>query len=217
MVNKWVLYSILLIIFIFIIRNIINSRNNSPILVGNNHDASKLITLSNDNIPFSKKNGGLTYSISFWSYIKNWKNIGYKKKVIINWVDNLQMFYESKINNLKLRIKLINGQYEEYYLKNLTLQKWNNIIIIVNNRYVDIFINGNLEKSIHLKTLPNYSRNILNICPNSGYNGYLSNLRFFNYPLTLFDISYIKFIGPKLPSLFNFLLKAKPSGANSCN
>ena len=207
---------ILFLIVTYIINLIIKSRNNSPVLVGNKHDATKLVTLSNDNIPFSKRNEGLTYSISFWSYIKNWDDKGYKNKDIINWVDNLQLYYESKVNNLKLKIKLIDGNYEIYDIKNLTLQKWNNFIIIVNNRYVDIFINGNLEKSIHLKTLPNYTRNILNVCSNGGYKGYISNLRFYNYPLNLLDISYIKLVGPTLPSFMNFLFKVKPRGSNIC-
>ena len=104
----------------------------------------------------------------------------------------------------------------KYNINNITLQKWNNIIIIVNNRYIDVFVNGSLEKSVHLPTLPNYSRNILNVCSNGGYKGYISNLRFYNYALNLLNINYIGLVGPFMPNFTNFLFKIKPRAINTC-
>ena len=214
--KKYILYFLLGVLLLFLIHKVKEYRNNSPVLIGDKHDASQLLTFSSSDIPFSKKDHGLSYSISIWSYVKSWDS-DLKQKEILNWVDNMLIYYNSRRNTINFRIKLLDGNFEEYYIKGITLQKWNNIVVVVNNRYVDIFINGTLMRSVYLKTLPNYKRNIVNVCSNGGYNGYLTNLRFFNYPIGLFSINYMNSFGPKIPNILNFLFKIKPRTLNLCN
>ena len=74
----------------------------------------------------------------------------------------------------------------------MTLQERNNFIVAVNNRYVDIFINGNHQYILKLCQLCTKYFKCMFKC---SYKGYISNLRFYNYPLNLLNILY-KEVGP---------------------
>lgn len=72
-------------------------------------------------------------------------------------------------------------------------QKWNNIVINLNNNdTVDIFINGNLERTFrksHRKTLINKDRNTITIGSNNGIYGAICNIQYYNRPLRMNEIT----------------------------
>ena len=55
------------------------------------------------------------------------------------------------------------------------------------NNVVDIFFDGTLKKSCILKGFPILSNNDMLVCPDGGFNGYISNMKYSNkaLPVTL--------------------------------
>jgi hypothetical protein len=80
------------------------------------------------------------------------------------------------------------------YEMSLPYQKWNNIIFNYRNLYVDLFINGNLEKSISLNEMPSFSNNDMILVGETGINdrtglyGSICNIVYYKNILTKGEI-----------------------------
>jgi len=87
---------------------------------------------------------------------------------------------------------------------NVPLKKWFNVIIRLENKIVDVYVNGTISNRLVLNNVPKQNYYDVNICQNYGFSGKLSNLRYFNYALTIFDINTIVLGGPNLkPGAFS--------------
>jgi len=64
------------------------------------------------------------------------------------------------------------------------------------NTYIDVYINGNLVKRANLMNVPKQNYYDINIGAAGGYSGYLSNLRYYDHALNVFDINNIVMFGP---------------------
>lgn len=79
-------------------------------------------------------------------------------------------------------------------IKNINLQKWVNLIVVLNNRTLDVYLNGKLAKTCMLPGVPRISNesdveitagnNPRDMDTNAGFSGYTSNIKFFPYDLT---------------------------------
>lgn len=119
---------------------------------------------------------------------------------------SLRIVLDNLKNNLIIKQSLINGSNSKILIPNIPIQKWLNITVILNQRDLDIFINSKLENSIKLNSIPQFSKGDLTVTPSGGYNGYISNLNYYNYPITIDQIirnfkkgpkNYNPFIKPK--------------------
>ena len=72
-------------------------------------------------------------------------------------------------------------------------QKWNHIVFNYYENTVDLFINGNLERSMNLKNSPIHflPTDIISVGDVNGINGSLCNLVYYTEPLTKTKISHI--------------------------
>ena len=64
------------------------------------------------------------------------------------------------------------------------------------NTYIDAYINGTLVKRQNLKNVPKQNFYDVNVCPQNGFNGLLSNLQYFSRALSVIDINKIVRNGP---------------------
>ena len=78
------------------------------------------------------------------------------------------------------------------------LQKWVAVNITVRNNVVDIFFDGTLKKSCILKGPPIVTTGDLLICPDGGFNGYVSNMKYSNKALSADKIFDMYKSGPTL-------------------
>ena len=76
------------------------------------------------------------------------------------------------------------------------LIKWFHVAVSVKQRNLDIFINGNLIKRHKLSGLPKQNYGDIYITQFKGYDGLLSNMRYFNYYLDFSELNDIVNIGP---------------------
>ena len=88
--------------------------------------------------------------------------------------------------------------------------KWINISIRLQNTIVDVYINGVLTGRKDLEYVPRQNYAVVNVCANGGFTGSLSNLRYYDSALNVFQINQIVASGPDLSSS-----KSGPSGEMS--
>lgn len=75
-----------------------------------------------------------------------------------------------------------NTSSEDIEIENINLQKWVNIITTVNDRVIDVYINGKLVTSKAFNNVINTAKinnNDLVITPNGGFGGFVSKVQYF--------------------------------------
>lgn len=80
----------------------------------------------------------------------------------------------------------------------IPFNKWVHVVIRLENTLLDVYVNGVISNRITLSAAPKQNFNDVNICQNGGFAGTLSNLRYYNYALSAFEINSITMYGPNL-------------------
>lgn len=81
-------------------------------------------------------------------------------------------------------------------INDIPLRKWINVMIRMQNRLMDIYINGVLTKHVDLQYVPKQNFGDVYVCQNGGFSGKLSNLRYYSKALNVFEINGIVAWGP---------------------
>ncbi len=184
-------------------------------------------TASEYGITLPVSNQGLEFTYSFWIYVADWSfNYGRKKYIFIKgrpddgperWAPAIWL--GEKLNTLHTSMSVYpssgnpfqgvepSAQYESCMVRDIPLQKWVYVSYVLNNRNVDIYIDGKLEKSCMLDAVPDVNNRPLHITPrmpqmpgeaktDSGFYGHLSAFSYHTRALQPNDISDIYFRGP---------------------
>ena len=211
--NSKIVYIILVIIMIIciiiIISSLVSGLGNkideakySPMLISTNIYAQEILKTPIKYKPAQVNLG--RFSISMWLYIENWNyNIGLPK-LILN-ADNYNLVYlDSYKNDLIFNLNLFNGTDNEenprkLKLKNIPLQKWNNVILILKDRTVEMYLDGRLEETYLVNNVPK-TITTLEALPGGnqlqGFYGQISKLQYFNKALNYTKIQEIFQNGP---------------------
>ena len=95
-------------------------------------------------------------------------------------------------------------------IDDLPIQKWINVIIRVQNKNLDVYINGRLAKRRVLNNVVKQNYDNVNVSINGGFNGYLSQLTYYNRAIGVAQIQDIVYNGPNLKSANDALNMNKP-------
>ena len=87
---------------------------------------------------------------------------------------------------------------ETVVVRDIPLQKWLNVILRVNGAYLDVYVNGTLAKRHTLNGVAKQNNGDVYVCKNGGFNGYLSDLRYYNTALSPGNIVSITQKGPNM-------------------
>ena len=185
-------------------------------------NSSSILTIDSKEFQKEMQLGNTTYS--FWIYVNgshnndsknNWNTYRYKEwKSIMYRGDSTSQtqfpgfWLTPTLNNLVIAFQHNNSKVERIQLDNIEMNKWINIITVIENKSVSIYIDGLLDRINNLdQTQPDVStynlyinndyttdipeeENNINISINkNGFPGYLTNVINYNYPLTA---NYIK-------------------------
>jgi hypothetical protein len=90
------------------------------------------------------------------------------------------------------------NQREKVEINNIPFNKWVNVMIRVQNRFLDVYINGVLTKHMDLVYVPKQNFGDVFVCQNGGFSGKLSNLRYYSRALNVFEINGVVAWGPDL-------------------
>jgi len=84
-------------------------------------------------------------------------------------------------------------------ITNIPLKKWFHVVYRFQNYSIDCYVNGVLAKSEFFQDkVPKQNYDNVHIGKNGGFSGKLSNLRYYDYALSAFDINAITNYGPNL-------------------
>ena len=177
-------------------------------------------------IPISRSNNektGLEFTYSVWIYLEDiGQNAGntllYRN--IFNKGDNTYdettgialnngpgLYLESPDTNSSpeyARLKVLMDTYAdnstEIEIDNVPIKKWVNVIIRAQNTVIDVYINGSIAQRVILDEVPKQNYYNMHVGQNGGFSGQLSNLRYYQKALNIFEIKQILDEGPNLSS-----------------
>jgi hypothetical protein len=82
-------------------------------------------------------------------------------------------------------------------ISGVPMNKWFHLAMRMENTVLDTYINGIIFGRIILQAVPKQNYFDVNIAQNGGFQGKISNLRYYSYALSAFDIGNIVNTGPK--------------------
>jgi hypothetical protein len=97
---------------------------------------------------------------------------------------------------------------------NVPLKKWFHLAIRLENTILDAYINGTIDQRVVLNNTPKQNYNDVNICQNGGFSGNISDLRYFNSALNVFQINTIVGNGPNMKISYNTIQNQTMSNYN---
>jgi hypothetical protein len=157
--------------------------NSSTSYLAGLHDAKTSMTISSSNLP-----GGATadYTYSVWVYVNNWNYRLGEKKPILERPGMDSMEFDSNLNNIifTLAVSPPEGTKPVTHtctLENVPLQAWTNIIMTLNGRALDLYMDGKLVRTCVLPGVPHILPGAnLQLTPGGGFYGYTGNLQYIN-------------------------------------
>jgi hypothetical protein len=191
--------------------------NMSPHLIDGMVDATQMIIFPQD----PSSNGavtiyrsvdatdGLEFTWSTWIFINGLQtNAGIFKHVFSKGNSDLTengmiqpnnapgLYIAPNTNSLVVVMNTYNVINEEITIPDIPLNKWVNVIIRCQNTTLDVYINGTIARSINLVGIPKQNYGDVYVAMNGGFDGYISNLWYYNYALGTTAIQNIVNGGP---------------------
>lgn len=108
------------------------------------------------------------------------------------------LYYHPKENKLLVVMNSFDTIREEIVVDSVPLNKWFNVVIRCKGKIVDVYMNGTIVNRHRLNAVvrQNYGKVYVNM--NGGFDGELSDLRYFNKSLTGVEIEQIIRSGPNM-------------------
>jgi len=129
----------------------------------------------------------------------------------VNFPNNAPGLYlEPNTNALVVMMNTFENINEEITVPDIPLNKWVNVIIRCQNKTLDIYVNGTIIRSLELSGVPKQNYGDVFVAMNGGFNGYISNLWYYNYALGTSAIQNLAREGPNTKLVGS-------NGANSKN
>jgi len=179
--------------------SIFNVRRSSPVLVSKPDSTMIQKVIPAIKLPLSNVNEGLSWTLIHWLYVDDWNYRFGQKKMVANWGNNLQMYFNDQNNDLVLEIKTFPlSKVQKLVQKNIPLQKWICLIVVLDNRQLDLFMDGELVQSIQLEYMPSYSQEELTLFEQGGFRGKSGYFQYLSYRIPQFGINHFQQLGNKL-------------------
>jgi hypothetical protein len=181
------------------------NKNAKPILRSNNQDMGMEFTYSTW-IYFNDDN--------FTSYnagdIKHIFNKGNRESLASNddnaallsgmmSINGPGLYLDGNTNKLHIAMQTFEGD-DVIQVPDIPMKKWINVIIRLENRNIDIYINGTIVVRHELQHVAKQNYGNIFISQNDGFSGEQSSLRYFNKALTSMEIHRLVQKGPNMSS-----------------
>ena len=211
------------------------SFSKNPILVDGMVDGENLLIKkqdpnNRDSIPIfrsTNQRDGLEFTWSVWLFIRNpplisdvssnqYRHVFSKGN---DTLDNIGiatpnnapgLYLSPNYREIMVVMNTFQNMREKIIIGDIPIEKWINVIIRVDQRQLDVFINGTMTRSKTLSSLPRQNYDDVFIGLNGGFLGNLSSLRYFSTAIGTNQIQNLIEQGPNLRVLGDNMNKAKP-------
>jgi hypothetical protein len=130
------------------------------------------------------------YSISLWLFLNSFPpsvGVGYTRPTtVLKYGDVLELKYNATNAEMSVYIK----DKERIRYPNVLLQRWNNVVLTCDDGKLDMFVNGDLVRSID-RAIPFVRLDTLQIGSTEGIHGQIANVSYYRTPLQLPMVQYI--------------------------
>jgi hypothetical protein len=92
---------------------------------------------------------------------------------------------------------------EVFDISNIPMKKWVHVAVRVQNKVMDLYVNGTVTSRNMFIHIPKQNYSDITVCGNGGFNGKLSNLRYFAHALNVLEINSILAQGPNTKPIAN--------------
>lgn len=206
-----ILFVIFVIYLIYLAAAAANAADkNAPVIVNDVIDASQ----ARPAFALPAVTNGLAQTFSTWIYVKDW-NYQYGNYKNILWkgnpgssdnptpattaIHNPSIWLAPLTNSLKVVTSTTaTGNVESCDIQNIPLMTWVHIVYVLNNRSVDIYINGQLERSCALQGIPTITNDpvYITLGKPAGYYGKIGKTQYFNTAILPNDVANLYQQGP---------------------
>lgn len=120
------------------------------------------------------------------------------------------MYIHPNKNALVIIMNTFTSINEEVVVKDIPQNKWFNVAIRVQNKVLDVYMNGSIVVRHKLGGVPKQNYSKVYVAKNGGFKGNLSNLRYYNYALGTNELERVAMSGPNLKRTGPDVLNMKP-------
>lgn len=107
------------------------------------------------------------------------------------------LYINPNYDGFRVIMNSFNNPYQEVIeVTDLPMSKWINIVIRVQDKNCDIYVNGRLVKRRIMTEVVKQNYDDVHVSLNGGFSGYLSNLTYFNRAISITQIQDIISVGP---------------------
>lgn len=189
----------LLYIISLTVISLFSLRRTSPVFISKPISTMDEIVIASNRLPLSGVGEGLSWSIINWLFVEDYNYRFGQKKMIINWGNNLQMYFDELSNDLVIEITTVPLMKKQKIIqKNIPQQRWICLIVVLDNRQLDLFMDGKLIQSVQLEYVPFYVQEELNLFEGGGFRGKCGYLQYLSYRIPQFGIEHFQQIEKKL-------------------
>jgi len=223
-----ILFIFLLRMMIVVLHGLFGPVKN-PILIDGIINGKKSIVISQDpKVSGSKpilrsdnQDGGIEFTYSTWLMIEDdnfhsfrtgkKKHIFHKGSQGINSTDDRMkglaypnnspgVYLHEKENKLIIVMNTFEEIIEKIEVQDIPIHKWINLIIRLENRNLDVYINGTIVVRHELQSVPKQNYGNVYVNQGGGFSGLISALRYYNRAITTTEIQDIIASGPNMSS-----------------
>ena len=173
---------ILMIVFFLLIVYFLSWLFSGPTSLSSFADAKTELVIPATSLPTG---ASVNYAYSIWFYLDDW-SYRYGSEKIIFCRGNSKLMpgvtFSPIENNITIKVAMNNtDDLFSCKVKDVPIQKWTNLIVTLNNRSLDTYMNGKLVKTCILPA-PAYvdSAASVYLTPLSGFSGYTSRFNYWN-------------------------------------
>jgi len=189
---------LLLIVTVFVIYLVYTYIFTTKLHLSGLKSGTKPVTIKASKLPSNKSSNNYAYSI--WFNVDNWKYRLAEKKVLLNRgsdnASNPLVTLAAYENNIHINVStypISNAKYKKHdevstnhdcVIRNFPIQKWVNLIVSLNSRTLDIYLDGKLVRTCVLPGVAKLNPHAdIHITPGGGFSGHTSNLQYLSTPV----------------------------------
>ena len=221
-----IILGLVVIVIIYLLYSYLFSSSSDAVLVTSS-PGNKEQVIPDSRLPNEMHSS--VYSYSVWINVDDWNYRFDEPKVIFQskghrgW--NPLVTLGPTVNSITVGINLTNrtsdddwderwdtegprttvGPPQKCVLHNIPLQKWVNLIVVLNNRALDLYVDGKLVRTCVLEGVPvRYGK--ISLTPDGGFSGQTASFRYFSYPLNprqAYEVYREGYSGSLLGNFFN--------------
>lgn len=169
----------------------------------------------NNSVTIQRSNNakeGIEFTWSVWLNITGISNNGQYQNIFVKGNNNIDtnginapnnapgLYIAPGSNSLLFIMNTFEVINEEIIIPDIPMNKWINVVMTCQNRTINIYVNGIVSKNHSLIGVPKQNYGDVYVALGGGFDGYISNLWYWNRTLSITDIQNLYAKGPNTRS-----------------